>query len=383
MKIDHIRVYNLSLPFSFSFSHAAKDRSSARNVVVELEADRGEIRGYGEGAPRRYVTGETQEKAARDLERLMEENRFPWHLEEVSQIWDYVDGLPADKGSHAVICALETAMLDALGRREGKPVTDYFPHAFYHDTVKYGSAVPLASREKVMKFCRRTREMNIRRLKLKLGKSLEESRAALQTVAVVFGNEYDLKVDANMAWNYDLALNHLLLLKTFMVKVVEQPMRPGDPDIERLSHEMQSQGMILMADESACSFEDLEQIMKNGYYRMINIRLSKCGGFRRSLKMIDFLRSRGAAFQIGCHVGESGILSAAGRALSLLSKDAVYHDGSYDAFLLQENVTREDVSFGSEGKARALGGPGLGVDIDRKRLIRLSGGSPASTISRP
>ena len=78
MKIDHIRLYNLCLPFSFSFSHAAKDRSSARNVVVELKADRGRLWGYGEGAPRRYVTGETQEEGTRELQWMMKGNRFPW-----------------------------------------------------------------------------------------------------------------------------------------------------------------------------------------------------------------------------------------------------------------------------------------------------------------
>ncbi len=383
MKIDRIRLYNLCLPFSFSFSHAAKDRSSARNVVVELKADQGKVWGYGEGAPRRYVTGETQEEGARELQWIMKGNRFPWHLEDVTQVWDYIDSLPPGKAHNAVICALETAMLDALGRRQGKSLTDYFSQGFYEDTVRYGSAIPLADAEKVMTFCRRTRGLNIRRLKLKLGDDPEQSRAALQAVAMVFGDDYDLKVDANMAWHYDLALRHLPLLKTFRVKMVEQPMRPDDPDIERLQAMMQGQGMMLMADESACSIEDLEKILKDGLYRMINIRLSKCGGFRRSLKMVERLRSRGTAFQIGCHVGESGILSAAGRALSLLCRDAVYHDGSYDAFLLRENVTCEDVSFGPGGEARALGGHGLGADIDRNRLIRLSGGSPALTISRP
>ena len=41
MKIERLNIYNLSLPFSFSFSHAAKKRSLARNIVVEMEADRG------------------------------------------------------------------------------------------------------------------------------------------------------------------------------------------------------------------------------------------------------------------------------------------------------------------------------------------------------
>ena len=304
-------------------------------------------------------------------------------MEDISHIWDYVDRLPSGKEHNAVICALETALLDALGRSQNRPLSDYFSRKFYDETVYYGSAIPLATKKRVMEFCRRTRDLNMRRLKLKLGGDLEESRAALQAVTMIFGNEYDLKVDANMAWDHDLALSYLPLLKSFGVKVVEQPMRPDDPDIKRLSPAMQSEGIILMADESACCFEDLERIVKKGLYRMINIRLSKCGGFRRSLKMVELLRSRGIAFQVGCHVGESGILSAAGRALSILCRDAVYHDGSYDAFLLQENVTLEDVSFGPGGKARALGGPGLGVNIDRKRLMRLSGGSPASTILGP
>jgi len=82
-------------------------------------------------------------------------------------------------------------------------------------------------------------------------------------------------------------------------------------------------------------------------------------------------------------LGESGILSAAGRALSLLCKDAVYYDGSYDKFLLKENITIEDVSFGPGGKAGPLDGSGLGVKIDRGNLMQLSDGSPSLTISSP
>ena len=81
---------------------------------------------------------------------------------------------------------------------------------------------------------------------------------------------------------------------------------------------------------------------------------------------------KGISFQIASHLGESGVLSAAGRALSLLCRDAVYHDGSYDKYLLRENITTEDVSFGLGGIAGALKGPGLGVRINRQSLERLS-----------
>jgi L-alanine-DL-glutamate epimerase-like enolase superfamily enzyme len=101
--------------------------------------------------------------------------------------------------------------------------------------------------------------------------------------------------------------------------------------------------------------------------------LSKCGGFRRSLRIIEFLRARNIPFQVACQLGESGLLSAAGRALSLLCRDALYHDGSYDDYLLKENITKKNISFGWAGEAGPLGGVGLGVEVDVEKLTRLSG----------
>ncbi len=142
-------------------------------------------------------------------------------------------------------------------------------------------------------------------------------------------------------------------------------------------------GVILMADEAACSLEDVKMIVRQGWYRMINVRVSKCGGLRKSMQMINFLRRNRVLFQIACQLGESGLLSAAGRILSLLSRDARYHDGSYDEFLLKENITTKNVSFGPGGKAGPLGGHGLGVDVDRNRLLRLSNGPAPVTVARP
>ena len=77
---------------------------------------------------------------------------------------------------------------------------------------------------------------------------------------------------------------------------------------------------------------------------------------------------KGILFQIGCQLGESGILSAAGRMLCLLCRDALYYDGSYDEFMLKENTTFENVSFGPGGKAGPLKGPGLGINVNPRQL---------------
>lgn len=383
MGIDKIIVHQISLPFSFDFSHSLRTRSSVNNIIVEVIADRGEVAGYGEGAPRSYVTGETQKNAVESITSFTREALFPWDLIDVSQIWNFVDKLTKGKETNSAICALETSLLDALGRKEKKSIIDYFPKDFSANTIYYGGAIPLTDKRRVMEVCHLIKARKIRKLKLKFGSNLEKNREAIDAVKQVYRDDYDLKVDVNGVWDYEMAMAHVPLIREYKVKVVEQPMRPDDQDIARFAQVMQDCGVILMADESACSFADIKRIVEEGYYGMVNVRLSKCGGFRNSFKMIDYLRNHGISFQIGCQLGESGLLSAAGRVLSLLCSDAVYYDGSYDEFLLKENVTLEHVSFGPGGEAGPLQGHGLGVEINHQNLERLSDPSTRVTVMKP
>jgi muconate cycloisomerase len=156
---------------------------------------------------------------------------------------------------------------------------------------------------------------------------------------------------------------------------------PEDPNWRELADILRTRGVKLMADESVCSMQDMEKAIAQGYFDVINVRLSKCGGFSNSLKIIERIRTAGLDYQVGCQLGESGILSAAGRALCAISSDALYFDGSYDAFLLRENLTTEHVTFNQGGRAVPLEGPGLGILVDRENLNRFSNGR--ITIQRP
>lgn len=58
-----------------------------------------------------------------------------------------------------------------------------------------------------------------------------------------------------------------------------------------------------------------------------------------------------------------------------------YGDGSYDEFLLKENVTFENVSFGEEGKADPLSSPGLGVTVSSQGIKNITYDSDTILIS--
>ncbi|MBU0988172.1 MAG: hypothetical protein KKH68_13070 [Proteobacteria bacterium] len=383
MQLDQVNVYPISLPFSDEFSHSLRKRFSANNIIVEILAENKTIRGYGEGAPRSYVTGESQASAIDAVYRFTRQDNFPWKLNTVTQIWDFVDRLSGGKAYNAAICAVETALLDALGKSENKSVIEYFHKDFYTDTVYYRATFPLTNKKRILEICRLCKKLKINKLRIKVGKDYIQNKETLEAVSAVFGDDYDLRADINGSWNPEIAANHIPLFNKYRVKILEQPLRPGDPYLAEFAELMQSHGVILMADESACSLRDVKRVFREGHYKMINVRLSKCGGFRNSFKIIDYLRQKGIRFQIGCHLGESGILSAAGRVLCLLCRDAAYCDGSYDEFILKQNVTTEDVSFGPEGKAGPLGGPGLGVEVNLQSLVRLSRNGTPLKISKP
>jgi len=383
MKIDKINIYNTKLPLKVNFPHSLNRSSSVCSTIVEIFAEKGRVRGYGEGTPRSYVTGETPISVSKSISNFIQQRKFPWVIHDPFQLWSFVDDLPDEKRHNSAICSLESALLDALGKYQQRHILDYFPKDFYTDTLFYGAALPLTNKSNISLACQLIKEMKIHKLKLKMGKDFDENKMILQTVNSCLEDRYDLKVDVNCVWNTDIAVQHLSLFQKYRVKVLEQPVMPGDPQIREISTLVKSSGIVLMADESACTLADLQQLSRTNSYGIVNIRLSKCGGFRKSLKMIDYLRQNGIAFQIGCHLGESGILSAAGRVLSLLCCDALYYDGSYDEFLLRENVTAENVSFGKGGKAHQLNGPGLGISINLENLQRLSNGKPIATLSRP
>ena len=383
MRIDEVNVFEVTLPFTGDYSHSRRKGPSADSVVVEVVTDQKYVRGYGEGAPRPYVTGETQPAAVEGVAALTQQSCFPWQVDDISQIWEFIDAQPGGKGNNAAICAVELGLLDALGKGQQQSVLDYFDRGFYSDTVHYGATIPLGSAEQVAQVCQLIKAMRINQLRVKMGKLFEQNRDTLRIVEEAFGSDCDVRVDSNGAWDYQLALEHVALIGDHGIKVVEQPLAPRDGNLGALWRAMQPLGVVLMADESVCSLEDLEQAIRDGFYGMVNVRLSKCGGLGRSLKIVERLRSEGLSFQVGCQLGESGILSAAGRALALLCCDAAYYDGSYDRFLLKENITTEDVSLGPGGEARPLDGPGLGVKVDRERLNRLSRGSASLAIRNP
>ena len=123
-------------------------------------------------------------------------------------------------------------------------------------------------------------------------------------------------------------------------------------------------GIPVMLDESLCGWPDAVAAVDQRTADLLNVRLSKCGGIIPSLRIIGLAQRSGLGVQLGCHPGETSLLSAAGRHVASRVDGLRYVEGSYDRHILAANLTRQDLTFGYGGRARPLNGPGLGVDVD-------------------
>jgi L-Ala-D/L-Glu epimerase len=103
-----------------------------------------------------------------------------------------------------------------------------------------------------------------------------------------------------------------------------------------------------------------------------NIRLSKCAGISGSLAIAQLARDAGIKVQVGAQVGETGVLSAAGRTFAAHLPEVAFAEGSFGTWLLAEDVTFENVAFGLGGRAPLLKSRGLSVTVNDDALKRLA-----------
>jgi L-Ala-D/L-Glu epimerase len=379
VKIAELTARHVRVRLRKPIRHASHSREDTDNVVVRCVLDDGSV-GHGEGVPRDYVTGETIDSAlallaGADLAAQLGSCRdFADAVEQAGRL--RLPARPGDDrgiGGNAARCAVELAWLDAGGRRFGQPLSavtrlaapDCFsPRAW----VRYSGAITSARGFKLRLVAWGQRLYGLAQIKVKVGIAGYDDAARLRAVRRCVGGRVDLRIDANEAWSPDEVVERIQQLEPARISSVEQPVaHEARACLAGVRRQVRTP---IMLDESLCGLVDAEEAIGANLCDLFNIRLSKCGGFLPSLRLAQLARRHGLGCQLGCQVGETAILSAAGRHFAASVADLRYVEGSYDRRLVREALGRQDLTFGPGGKAPALAGPGLGVEIDPEALAR-------------
>jgi len=407
MKIISIKAFAIKLPFRFSFGHSLASRNSSLNVVVKVDLEDPttgrRVVGWGESVPRDYVTGETTEGA---LKVIREEYipklsglSFSSPLDALVQLRQLFGSfLLTEKPKGASWCAVELAILDAVARANGLSVAsmndvvrlsqsgsfqrvagDASNTATISSYVTYGGVVPFSGNYSLYALLLFFRAYGFKTVKIKVGRDWEVDLERLKMARKIMGEDCILRIDANCAWSVEETLYFAEKMREYNIASIEQPVRPEDlAGMQRLTRELPE---TIVADESLLTLKDAKTLIEVKGASAFNIRLSKVGGLLAACEMVDMARAAGVGCLLGAQVGESAILSAAGRAFACVKGPLDNCEGSFNRFLLKSDLSVEDTTMKQGGKAFLPEGPGLGITIDENKLRRVFVKVPDTAVS--
>ena len=269
------------------------------------------------------------------------------------------------KGNRFAKCAVETALLDALGKRLGLPVSELLGGR-QHATLPV--AWTLASGDTSRDIAEAEQMLEARRhniFKLKIGlRPVNDDVAHVAAIKRALGDRASVRVDVNQAWSETDARRGIPALEAAGVDLIEQPLSRDDRGAQaRLSGRF---GVAIMADEALHGVRDAFDIASRGAADVFALKINQAGGLFDAAKMAAV----GEAAGIGMYGGtmlEGGVGTAASAQVFSTLPKLAWGTELFGPLLLTEEILATPLQYRDFGLEIPTG-PGIGVELDMNRV---------------
>jgi L-alanine-DL-glutamate epimerase-like enolase superfamily enzyme len=368
MRITAVDLFTYDAPFIFGYHSAHILRLKADSVIIALRCSNG-ITGFGESVPRPYVTGESPASVKELFGNIFIRLLIGQDVESIADAERLLDNLRQacrEQGItrfQSAIGAIDIALLDALSKHHGIPVFHLLgPELRRH--IPWSIVIPLLPEAVIRKFSEETIKRSFTSLKVLLGRDVAQNKERLKLVRSLFGDEIEVRIEVNGHWTREEAYANLHSLKGFRIAAVEQPVAKND--IEGLRKIRDAFGIPVIVDESMCSPEDAEDLISLHACDILNIKISKVGGLLAAYRIASLAACRGIPCQLGCHVGETAILTSAAFHFLIAAPGLLMVEG-FSSLLFGEVTRIDDLDPGKQ-IMDTLTTRGLGFDPEETIL---------------
>ncbi len=295
--VRSVRVAPLDIPLLAPFGISKGALDLAANVLLSVELSDGTI-GYGEAAPFPAYNGETQAAAVGHLSRAAN-----WLPGRDAADWRGIAlefRCFAGSACGSALCALETALLDAISRREGVSLWRYFGGA--GTELETDMTVTTGSPEEAGEAARLIRNRGIRVIKAKVGgRAGPDADMARISAILEAAPGAPLVLDGNAGFGRAEALQLVRALKSHGIvpELLEQWL-PKD-DLEGMRLLGAESGWKVAADESVTSAADARLVARERAAAVINVKLMKAG-VSEALEIVSIAKEAGIGLMIGGNI---------------------------------------------------------------------------------
>jgi L-alanine-DL-glutamate epimerase-like enolase superfamily enzyme len=362
VRIKTIEPIAVSLPMKKPVKMAGETVSRADNILVRIETDDGVV-GWGEAASAPTMTGET---VASMMAAVL--HMAPGLLKHAA---DDIAGAAAAMdaqmyGNSGAKAAIEIALHDLFGRAKGLPL-----HALLGG--KRRERIPLLAVIGSDDAAADLREAQERRnagyviYKIKVGVDAPEADAArTRDICRVLGSDCLISADANQGFSAEEGVRYVRAVADAGLGFFEQPVRAHD--LAGMARVAAASRVPIGADEGIHSQDDIERHHAAKAAQGVSLKAIKLGGVRPVFEASQLCDRLGMNLNISCKTGESSVASAAALHLAAVVPSLAWGLTVTSPGLAEDVVT--DPLRIDHGHVTVLDLPGLGVDVDERRVRR-------------
>ncbi|WP_284506607.1 muconate/chloromuconate family cycloisomerase [Caballeronia sp. GAWG1-5s-s] len=271
------------------------------------------------------------------------------------------------KLNHFAKSALETALLDAHGKRLGVPVSellggrrrDRLPVAW---TLASGdTARDIAEAHTMLE----TRRHNI--FKLKIGaKAIEDDIAHVAAIKRELGDAAAVRVDVNMAWSETQAARAIPALADAGCELVEQPVA-SPAAMARLTRRF---SVALMADEILQGPDSAFEIAKNDGADVFAIKIEQSGGLFAAQRVAAIADAAGIELYGGTMLEGAFSTVASAQVFSTFA-NLQWGTELFGPLLMTEEISTKPLEY-RDFELTVPDGPGLGIELNEAVVERFT-----------
>jgi muconate cycloisomerase len=281
------------------------------------------------------------------------------------------------QGNHFAKCAVEIALLDAMGKRTGLALAELLGGR-QHDRLPV--AWTLASGDTARDIAEAEDMLAKRRhniFKLKIGKG--DARANIAHVAAIkraLGDRASIRVDINQAWSEATASAMLPHLNDAGVDLVEQPIALRN--VRGLARLARESSVAIMADEALHGPESAFNVAQYAAADVFALKIMQSGGVFAAGKVAAIAEAAGIGLYGGTML-EAGVATAASAHLFSTLAKLEWGTELFGPLLLTEEILEEPLDY-SEFSLGVPTGPGLGVGLDEGQIARFRRDRPERSL---
>ncbi|WP_165106901.1 MULTISPECIES: muconate/chloromuconate family cycloisomerase [unclassified Caballeronia] len=269
------------------------------------------------------------------------------------------------RGNRFAKCGIETALLDAQGKRLGVPVSTLLGGAVRKTLPVLWTLASGDTQRDIEEAEMLLGERRHNTFKLKIGRrSVRDDVAHVSKIKTALGERAKVTVDVNQAWNEVDAALGIEALEAAGIDLIEQPTpREQRGALARLAARFI---VPIMADEAVTGPEDALELVRGACADVFALKIAKSGGIYAMLRTAAIADAAGVSLYGGTMLeGSIGSIASAHGFAAL--PQLAWGTELFGPLLLKDDIVTARPQY-RDFDLHMPEGPGLGLHIDEEKL---------------